>query len=112
MAAEGTRMTIDTPPRWAEWLLQSIIAREHRHNVSGDLLEEYRQVVLPARGRRRADGWYLAQVAGYVLRHAVVWAAVFAGAYLWRQPYARAALAGRWVRPCPASTDWCGRPGS
>ena len=80
-------MNIETPPRWAEWLLRSVVTREHRDNVSGDLLEEYRDVVVPARGRRRADLWFLAQVGGYVARHAWVWALLFAGAFLVRQAY-------------------------
>ena len=36
--------------------------------VSGDLLEEYRETVVPARGRRRADAWFLKQIAGFVWR--------------------------------------------
>lgn len=34
----------------------------------GDLLEAYRDTIYPNRGRRRADLWYVLQVAGYVAR--------------------------------------------
>jgi len=34
--------------------------------IIGDLLEEYREVVLPARGRARAALWFLAQLASLV----------------------------------------------
>jgi len=34
--------------------------------IIGDLLEEYREVVLPARGRARAAIWFMTQLAGLV----------------------------------------------
>ena len=76
-------MTAMTPPRWAESLLRVVLARRDRETVSGDLLEEYRMHVVPARGRSAADGWYLRQVAGFVWRSQVGWAialsAIFVG---------------------------------
>lgn len=51
------------PPRWAESLLRFFLPSRDRDSVTGDLLEEYREVVLPSRGRLRARLWYL--------RHAV-----------------------------------------
>ena len=48
-------MTIDRsstrPPEWAEALLRLLLKPEDRESVSGDLLEEYRQSVVPERGR-------------------------------------------------------------
>jgi hypothetical protein len=53
-------------------------------SVSGDLLEQYRDSILPARGLVRADGWYLTQVLTLVLRKNLSWAALFAGAFVAR----------------------------
>jgi hypothetical protein len=50
------------PPRWAEGLLRISLKPRDRDAVAGDLLEEYREVVLPGRGRVRAQLWYLKQV--------------------------------------------------
>ena len=61
------------PPRWAESLLRMLLSAEHRESVSGDLLEEYRESIVPARG---ADGWYVRQVAGYLIRRAWMWGAL------------------------------------
>ena len=48
-------MTLDRPaalpPRWAEWLLRTLLSAEDRDCISGDLLEEYRQAIVPALGR-------------------------------------------------------------
>ena len=60
------------PPEWAESLLRLLLAAKDRDSVSGDLLEEYRQSIVPARGAG-ADRWYLRQVAWYVLRATAVW---------------------------------------
>jgi hypothetical protein len=55
------------PPRWAESLLRLLLSPADRDSVSGDLLEEYRETIVPALGHQ-ADTWYIRQVAGYVLR--------------------------------------------
>jgi hypothetical protein len=76
------------PPLWADFVLrQLVLARQNRNAVSGDLVEEYRMVVVPARGQRRADLWYVAQVARYVVRSNLMWAVLFAAAYLARVAY-------------------------
>ena len=49
----------DAPPRWAERLLRLSLRRRDRDTVTGDLLEEYREAILPTRGRLRAQLWYL-----------------------------------------------------
>ena len=54
------------PPIWAEWLLRALLESRSRDPVSGDLLEEFREVLLPTRGRLRARLWYLEQVAGFI----------------------------------------------
>jgi len=73
-----------TPPGWAEVLLRACLRRGDSDSVSGDLLEQYRESVHPARGHRRADLWYVTQVLGFVWRSARLWAALFAAAFLAR----------------------------
>lgn len=69
-----------SPPVWAEAVLRTFLKAESFPNVSGDLLEQYRDSILPARGLFRADRWYVSQVFGFVLRGALPWAALFAAA--------------------------------
>lgn len=56
------------PPRWAESWLRLLLPARDQETVSGDLLEEYRDTVRPARGRLRANAWYIAQVGGFTWR--------------------------------------------
>jgi hypothetical protein len=72
------------PPSWAEDLLRLLLEPEHRESVSGDLLEEYRAGVVPARGRVRADLWYLRQVMGFVWRAVWLWAALLTASVIGR----------------------------
>lgn len=64
------------PPAWAEALLRRLLKARNRETISGDLLEEYREVILPLRGAGRAWMWYVRQVVSFVtpraLTHAVV----------------------------------------
>ena len=73
------------PPRWAESLLRTMLRPQDRESISGDLLEEYRQSIVPALGAR-ADRWYVRQVGWYVLRTTLPWAAlvgaILVGRYL------------------------------
>jgi hypothetical protein len=73
-----------TPPAWAEGLLRFVVRRDHRDSISGDLLEEYRERILPSRGAASADRWYVRQMVGYLWRATWVWAVVFAAAALLR----------------------------
>ena len=73
-----------TPPKWAEALLRVFLKPEVFASVSGDLLEQYRDSIYPARGMSRADAWYAMQVLGFVWRGAGLWAALFAGAFVGR----------------------------
>ena len=54
------------PPVWAEAALRCLLPPRNRDRVSGDLLEEYREVVVPGRGVVRANLWYLRQVVSFV----------------------------------------------
>ena len=73
------------PPRWAEWLLRVALKRTDRETVSGDLLEEYRETIVPGRGQPAADRWYVWQAAGFMWRATWVWAVLFSGAFVIRQ---------------------------
>ena len=67
-------------PRWAERLLRIVTSPRDREAVMGDLLEKYRDAVLPARGPFRAGLWYARQVLGY--SSAIVIASAVAIAHL------------------------------
>jgi hypothetical protein len=71
------------PPLWAESLLRMLLAAKDRDSVSGDLLEEYRESIVPAVGAG-ADRWFVRQVAGYVLRAIWMWSVLVAAICLWR----------------------------
>jgi hypothetical protein len=87
MAAERIGMTTQSPPAWAERVLRlSLEARTFEH-VAGDLLEQYRDAILPARGVRAADAWYVSQVLGFVWRGARGWALLFAAAFVLRAAF-------------------------
>ena len=81
-----------SPPRWAEALLRLFLKPEVFTSVSGDLLEQYRDSIHPARGLLRADQWYVTQVLGFVLRGTRLWAVLFAAAYVARTAF-------DWLRP-------------
>jgi hypothetical protein len=71
------------PPQWAEAILRLLLKPEDRDSVSGDLLEEYRDSIVPARGSA-ADWWYLRQVGSFLVRASWVWGAVMGGALVVR----------------------------
>jgi hypothetical protein len=56
------------PPRWAEAMLRSLLRPGDRESISGDLLEEYREVRRPALGALRADAWYIKHVLSVMWR--------------------------------------------
>ena len=76
-----------TPPAWAEHLLRLAVGAGEFDHLSGDLLEQYRVTVLPARGPRGADRWYVLQVLGFVWRGARGWALLFALGFLARTAF-------------------------
>jgi hypothetical protein len=71
------------PPRWAEAMLRLLLKPDDRETVSGDLLEEYRETIVPARGRG-ANYWYFRQVAWYLLRASWQWGALMGAALVFR----------------------------
>src|SRR5262245_21215777 len=54
------------PPLWAEAWLRTLLAQRSEDTITGDLLEEYRESVLPAVGTFRARIWYLRQVISFM----------------------------------------------
>jgi len=87
-----TARTDPSPPRWAEALLRAVLEPRDRDTISGDLLEEYREVAFPALGSTRATWWYLRQVwslmsittTSLVVRMTLAWAAAFLGVMMVR----------------------------
>jgi hypothetical protein len=57
-----------TPPRWAETVLERVLAGADGQTVTGDLREEYAEAILPRLGRLGADLWYLRQVCSLAPR--------------------------------------------
>lgn len=51
---------------WGDIALRLLIRRRDRETISGDLLEEYREHVLPTKGPRAARLWYLRQIVSFV----------------------------------------------
>ena len=78
-------MTLAKPPRWAEAILVHLVRREDEQNVTGDLLEEFRESKVPAIGVRRANRWYVAQVAATAWRLAAVFCITAALVHGWRE---------------------------
>lgn len=76
--------TTASPPRWAEALLMTFLQQDDSESVSGDLLEQYRDSVYPARGRRRADLWFVGQVISFVAPGARLFAILFSAQFLAR----------------------------
>jgi hypothetical protein len=52
------------PPQWAELLLRLLLKPKDRESVSGDLLEEYRDTIVPRLGSA-ANRWYVRQVGSF-----------------------------------------------
>ena len=71
------------PPQWAETILRLLLKPKDRESVSGDLLEQYRETVVPALGPA-ADRWYLRQVGSFLLRASWGWGAVLGAALVIR----------------------------
>jgi hypothetical protein len=71
------------PPRWAEAILRLLLKPEDRESVSGDLLEEYRETIVPALGSA-ADRWYMRQVASFLFRASWAWGALLGAALVIR----------------------------
>ena len=61
-------MNMETPPRWAEVLLQQLLSKRDQETVVGDLREEYGATIYPKFGGVRAKLWYLQQVLSLLRR--------------------------------------------
>ena len=72
------------PPHGSERLLRLVLSHRDRETISGDLLEEYREAVLPTLGDTGAAWWYRRQVAGFVWRAARPWGTLAALALVGR----------------------------
>ena len=77
-------MTSATPPVVCERVLGLVVRHDHFLDVSGDLLETYRETICPARGRRGADRWYAWQVAQFVWIAARPWSILLATLFVGR----------------------------
>ncbi|HEY6454690.1 MAG TPA: hypothetical protein VIY90_05340 [Steroidobacteraceae bacterium] len=87
-------MSPQAPPRWLETLLlQSLPARD-RETISGDLLEEYREVKLPHLGAMRANIWYARQLISFLAARSLGGSAMRAS-LTWMS--ALTVLAGVWL---------------
>jgi hypothetical protein len=75
------------PPAWAEATLGLLLEPQDRECVSGDLREEYRKAIVPGRGARAGDRWYILQAGGFLWRATWIWALLFSGAFLARTAY-------------------------
>jgi hypothetical protein len=75
MTAHTGEQNVDAvaPPRWAAALLPLLLAPDDAETVLGDLIEEYREAILPSIGERRANHWFVREVAGIVCRGPLVW---------------------------------------
>jgi hypothetical protein len=71
------------PPQWAETLLRLLLTPKNRESVSGDLLEEYRDTMVPTLGPA-ADRWYVRQVGSFLLRTSWAWGAILGAALVIR----------------------------
>ncbi len=80
-------MTTALPPTWAEAILRLVLRRADRESVSGDLLEEYRDTIVPSRGQPAANLWYVRQVMGFIWRATWFWALLFSGSFVFRTAY-------------------------
>jgi hypothetical protein len=58
-----------------------LLKPEDRESVSGDLLEEYRETIVPTLGPA-ADRWYVRQVASFLLRASVLTYTIMAACLL------------------------------
>lgn len=110
MAAKDTGVTrqlreSDGPPPIAEQLLHILLPPAHRETMSGDLLEAYRDEIVPTRGTAGARRWYLRQAASLVVHvnPPAQWAIWVAGAtalivaFLLRHNVAPPAPAAAWT---------------
>jgi hypothetical protein len=66
MATQSVRNVGVIPFRWATALLKCCVPVRDAEMIAGDLLEEFREEILPARGWMRAQWWYVQQAVSFV----------------------------------------------
>jgi hypothetical protein len=79
-------MMAPAPPAWVDHWLRLLLPARDRDTVSGDLMEEYRENIRPARSRLAADVWYVGQVSRFAWRIGL-WALVLAALYVGRMAF-------------------------
>jgi hypothetical protein len=72
------------PPAELESLLGLLVKREDLESVTATLLDQYRKVVRPTRGKVLAKAWYLVQVAGFLLQATWPWTLAIATTFIAR----------------------------
>ena len=61
------------PQSWALALLSLFLPARGRDGILGDLLEEYHETQLPARGAAPANRWFVRQMLGFLWRASLPW---------------------------------------
>jgi len=61
-----TELLHANPPRWVEAVVRALLDPRDRDTISGDLLEEYREVARPTLGVLRADLWYVRHASSFL----------------------------------------------
>ena len=51
------------PPPWAAWLLDALVPRRYHETLAGDVLDRYRDQILPRRGEPAQTGGFSRAVA-------------------------------------------------
>src|SRR5258708_27827734 len=102
----------DEPPRWVEYLLRVFLKSRDRETIVGDLLEEYREVALPTRGRFRAQLWYVTQALSLVdgVKFGMMLGAGFGAwnlVYNGLAPFAEYNPVALVIFYCPMFSIWC-----
>jgi hypothetical protein len=80
-------MTSPQPPSWAQGLVALFVPARGRDGVLGDLLEEYHETQVPARGARGADRWYGRQAFGFLWRWCLPWGLLVSAIMIARDIY-------------------------
>jgi hypothetical protein len=71
-------------PEELESLLGLLVRREDRKSVTGNLLDQYRKVVLPTGGRALANAWYFVKAIGLLSRATWPWTLAIATTFIVR----------------------------
>lgn len=100
-------MTPGQPPGWAQALLALFLPARGRDGVLGDLLEEYHEAQVPARGVAGANRWYVRQMLGFVWRASLPWGVLVSAVMIGRDVYDLAAPTADFHTRAAVSTYLC-----